>query len=148
MAYTRSKSTQAKGTSEAHRTIKKNFETQLWIDGHKLPLNHFVQETIGHVMTGILKTLKGIDASPDKIQVKIAKLHRQVLVDAHTYPSELLRRIGGRDVRAHPEVESSQGTWEPPAPRPIGIRQNVKTADWRLPANDRDLPVPKRRRPH
>ena len=72
--------------SEAHRMIKKNFETELWIDGSKLPLNHFVQETIGNIMVGFSKTLKGIDASPEKIEVKIKKLHKPMDVDAHTYP--------------------------------------------------------------
>ncbi len=72
--------------SESHRIIKKNFETELWVDGQKLPLNHFVQETIGNIMVGFSKTLKGIDASPEKIEVKIKKLAKQKEVDAHTYP--------------------------------------------------------------
>ncbi len=72
--------------SEGHRIIKKNFETELWIDGSKLPLNHFVQETIGNIMVGFSKTLKGIDSSPEKIEVKIKKIHKPVDVDAHTYP--------------------------------------------------------------
>ena len=72
--------------SEGHRIIKKNYETELWIDGNKLPLNHFVQETIGNVMVGFSKTLKGIDASPEKIEVKIHKLSKPKEVDAHTYP--------------------------------------------------------------
>jgi hypothetical protein len=72
--------------SESHRIIKKNFETELWVDGQKLPLNHFVQETIGNIMVGFSKTLKGIDASPEKIEVKIKKLTKPKEVDAHTYP--------------------------------------------------------------
>jgi hypothetical protein len=72
--------------SEGHRIIKKNFETELWIDGSKLPLNHFVQETIGNIMVGFSKTLKGIDSSPEKIEVKIKKILKPVDVDAHTYP--------------------------------------------------------------
>ena len=72
--------------SESHRIIKKNFETELWVDGLKLPLNHFVQETIGNIMVGFCKTLKGIDASPEKIEVKIKKLAKPKEVDAHTYP--------------------------------------------------------------
>jgi hypothetical protein len=35
---------------------------------------------------GFLKTLKGLEASPEKIEVKIKKLAKQVEVDAHTYP--------------------------------------------------------------
>jgi hypothetical protein len=71
---------------ESHRVVKKNFETEMWVDGHKLPLNHFVQETIANVMVGFSKTLKGLEASPEKIEVKIKKLAKQVEVDAHTYP--------------------------------------------------------------
>jgi hypothetical protein len=72
--------------SQKHRVVKKNFETEMWVDGHKLPLNHFVQETIANVMVGFSKTLKGLEASPEKIEVKIKKLAKQVEVDAHTYP--------------------------------------------------------------
>ncbi len=72
--------------SEGHRIIKKNFETEMIVDGTKMPLNHFIQETIGNVMTGFTKTLKGIDASPEKIEITIRKLHVPKEVDAHTYP--------------------------------------------------------------
>jgi hypothetical protein len=72
--------------SEKHRVAKKNFETEMWVDGRKLPLNHFVQETIANIMVGFSKTLKGLEASPEKIEVKIKKLPKQVEVDAHTYP--------------------------------------------------------------
>jgi hypothetical protein len=72
--------------SQSHRILKKNFETEMWVDGHKLPLNHFVQETIANVMVGFSKTLKGLEASPEKIEVKIKKLPKQAEVDAHTYP--------------------------------------------------------------
>lgn len=66
--------------------MKKNFETELWVDGKQLPLNHMMQETIGNIMTGFSKTLKGVDEAPDKIEVKIKKLPKTVEVDAHTYP--------------------------------------------------------------
>ncbi len=56
------------------------------VDGTKMPLNHFIQETIGNVMTGFTKTLKEIDASPEKIEITIRKLHVPKEVDAHTYP--------------------------------------------------------------
>jgi len=72
--------------SESHRVIKKNFETEMWIDGQKLPLNHFMQETIANVMVGFSKTLKGLQAPPEKIKVRITKLAKQAEVDAHTYP--------------------------------------------------------------
>lgn len=71
---------------ESHRIVKKNFETELWIDGKQLPLNHMMQETIANVMTGFSKTLKGMDEAPEKIEVKIRKLPQPVNVDAHTYP--------------------------------------------------------------
>jgi hypothetical protein len=71
---------------EGHRIVKKNFETELWVDGKQLPLNHMMQETIGNIMTGFSKTLKGIDEAPDMIEVKIKKLPKTVEVDAHTYP--------------------------------------------------------------
>ena len=71
---------------ESHKIVKKNFETEMWVDGRKLPLNYFVQETIANVMVGFSKTLKGMDAAPEKIEVKIKKLAKPVEVDPHTYP--------------------------------------------------------------
>ena len=71
---------------ESHKTVKKNFETEMWVDGEKLPLNHFVQETVANVMLGFSKTLKGLDSTPEKIELKIKKLAKPVDVDAHTYP--------------------------------------------------------------
>ena len=72
--------------SESHRTVKKNFETEMWVDEQKLPLNHFMQETIANVMLGFSKTLKGLDSTPEKIEVKIKRLAKPKDVDAHTYP--------------------------------------------------------------
>ena len=72
--------------NESHRIIKKNFETEMWVDEKQLPLNHMMQETIGNIMTGFSKTLKGIEEPPEKIEVKIRKLHQTMDVDAHTYP--------------------------------------------------------------
>jgi hypothetical protein len=69
-----------------YRIVKKNFETEMWVDGHKMPLNHFVQETIANVIVGFSKTLKELDSTPEKIEVKIKKLAKPVDVDAHTYP--------------------------------------------------------------
>ena len=71
---------------ESHRTVKKNFETEIWVDGKKLPLNHFVQETIANVILGFSKTLKELDTAPQTIEVKIKKLSKPKEVDAHTYP--------------------------------------------------------------
>jgi hypothetical protein len=71
---------------ESHKTVKKNFDAEMWIDGQKLPLNHFVQETIANIMLGFSKTLKGIDSTPEKIELKIKRLSKPAEVDAHTYP--------------------------------------------------------------
>jgi len=71
---------------ESHKTVKKSFETEMWVDGKKLSLNHFVQETIANVMLGFSRTLKGLDAVPENIELKIKKLAKSVDVDAHTCP--------------------------------------------------------------
>jgi hypothetical protein len=72
---------------ESHRIMKKSFETEMYIDGNKLPLNNFVQETIGNIMMGFSKTLKGLDAAaPDLIEIKIKRLSKPADVDAHIYP--------------------------------------------------------------
>ncbi len=72
--------------SESHRLVEKNFETEFWVDGKQLPLNHMMQETLANVLSGFSKTLKGTDSNPESIEVKIRKLHKPVSVDAHTYP--------------------------------------------------------------
>jgi uncharacterized protein YheU (UPF0270 family) len=71
---------------ETHRVLSKNFEAELWIDDMKLPLNHMMQETLANIIEGFSKTLKGTDVTPEKIEVKIKRLHEPVDVDAHTYP--------------------------------------------------------------
>jgi hypothetical protein len=72
---------------ESYRIMKKSFETKMYIDGNKLPLNNFVQETIGNIMMGFSKTLKGLDAeAPDLIEVKIRRLKEPAAVDAPIYP--------------------------------------------------------------
>lgn len=71
---------------ESHRTVKKNFETEIWVDGEKLLLNHFIQETVANVILGFSKSLKGLDTTPEKIEVKIRKIAQPIEVDAHTYP--------------------------------------------------------------
>jgi len=69
-----------------HRVFKKNFETEIWVNNSKLPLNHFIQETLANMMTGLLKTLKELDEPPRTIDIKIKKLAKSTTVDAHTYP--------------------------------------------------------------
>ena len=72
---------------ESHRIMKKSFEAEMYIDGNKLPLNNFVQETIGNIMMGFSKTLKGLDAeAPELIEVRIKRLAEPADVDAHVYP--------------------------------------------------------------
>jgi len=67
--------------------IKKNFETEIRVDNIRLPLNHFVQETLANMMIGFLKTLKNAgEEAPTSIEIRIKKLQKQVEVDAHTYP--------------------------------------------------------------
>jgi hypothetical protein len=71
---------------ESHRIVKKSFETEIWVDGKKLPLNHMMQETLANVVLGFSKTLKGTDVAPESVEVKVKKLTNPVSVDAHTYP--------------------------------------------------------------
>ena len=66
--------------------MKKSFETKMTVDGKELPLNNFVQETIGNIMAGFSKTLKGLDEAPEMIEVKIKRLPTPSEVDAHVYP--------------------------------------------------------------
>jgi hypothetical protein len=72
--------------SSKHRTMKKSFETQMWVNGEKLPLNYFVQETLANTLMGFLKTLKDVREAPMSVEVKIKKLSKTSEVDAHTYP--------------------------------------------------------------
>ena len=58
----------------------------MFVDGNKLPLNNFVQETIGNIMMGFSKALKGLDVPPELIEVKIKRLAKPADVDAHVYP--------------------------------------------------------------
>lgn len=71
---------------ESHRMVKKNFETEIWVDGNKLPLNHMMQETLANILLGFAKTLKGTDADTKTVDVRIKKLAEPQKVDAHTYP--------------------------------------------------------------
>jgi len=41
--------------TSSHRIFQKNFETELLVDNSKLPLNHFMQETLANMMLGIMK---------------------------------------------------------------------------------------------
>ena len=66
--------------------MKKRFETQMAVDGKYLPLNNFVQETIGNIMDGFSKSLKWMETEPVTIEVKIKRLPQPADVDAHVYP--------------------------------------------------------------
>jgi len=70
----------------SHRVLKKNFDTEMWVNNHKLPLNHFVQESLANMLIGFLKTFKEADEFPKDIEIKIKKLSKPTDVDAHTYP--------------------------------------------------------------
>ena len=72
--------------SSKHRILEKNYETEIWLDDVKLPLNHFVQETLANLVVGFLKTLKKAEESPKNIRLKIKRLPTQLDVDAHKYP--------------------------------------------------------------
>jgi hypothetical protein len=69
-----------------HRILKKNYETEMWLEDVKIPLNHFVQETLANLMIGFLKTLKGVKESPMSIKLEIKKLPKQIDVDGHNCP--------------------------------------------------------------
>jgi len=71
---------------EKHRVMQKIFDTKMFGDGKELSLNNFVQETIGNIMAGFSKSLKGIDFKSELIEVKITRLHKPMDVDAHFYP--------------------------------------------------------------
>ena len=72
--------------SSEHRRIKKSFETEIRVNNVRLPLNHFVQETLANMMIGFVKTLKETEEAPTSMEIRIKKLPKQVEVDAHTYP--------------------------------------------------------------
>ena len=71
---------------EKHRIMKKSFNTEMYVDGKKLPLNNFVQETIGNIMAGFCKSLKGLDMAPELIEVRIKRVEKPTDVDAHLCP--------------------------------------------------------------
>jgi hypothetical protein len=68
-----------------HRAFEKNFETEIRVNSHKLPLNHFIQETVANMIVGFLKTLKALNEPEKTIEIKIKKLTKSTTVDAHTY---------------------------------------------------------------
>jgi hypothetical protein len=66
--------------------MKKNFETEMSVDNQKLPLNHFIQETLANMLIGFLKGLKEVEEPPETIEIKIKKLAKPKNVDGHKYP--------------------------------------------------------------
>lgn len=72
--------------SKKHRVMKKHFQTEMRVNKRKLPLNHFVQDTLANILVGFLRTLKETEEFPDSIEIKINKLSKAIEVDAHTYP--------------------------------------------------------------
>ena len=69
-----------------HREFEKKFETEIRVNGEKLPLNHFIQETLANIVVGFLKALKEVDEPENIIEIKITKLDKTSKVDSHTYP--------------------------------------------------------------
>ena len=55
------------------------------VNNNKLPLNHFMQETIANTMLGFTKTLKEVEPV-QTLEITIKKLDKPQEVDAHTYP--------------------------------------------------------------
>jgi hypothetical protein len=45
-----------------------------------------MQETIGNILAGFLKTLKDADLNPELIEIRIKRLHQPVKVDAPHIP--------------------------------------------------------------
>jgi hypothetical protein len=73
--------------SAKHRLFKKNFETEMRVNNIRLPLNHFMQETLANMMVGFAKALKETGTEDAAvIDIRIKKLPSQIEVDAHTYP--------------------------------------------------------------
>ena len=72
--------------SSDHRLVIKNFETELWVNDKKLPLNHFVQEALANTIEGFLQTLKETPEPLTNIKIIIRKLDKPIDVDTHTYP--------------------------------------------------------------
>jgi hypothetical protein len=69
-----------------HREFNKNFQTEIRVNGKKLSLNHFIQETVANMIVGLLKTLKEVDETEQSIEITIKKMKETKTVDAHTYP--------------------------------------------------------------
>ena len=69
-----------------HGEFEKNFETEIKVDGEKIALNHFIQETLANILVGFLKTLKDVDELEKIIEIRIEKLAKNRVVDSHTYP--------------------------------------------------------------
>jgi hypothetical protein len=69
-----------------HREFDKNFKTEIKVNGKKLSLNHFIQETVANMIVGLLKTLKEVEESENSIEIRIKKMKETKTVDAHTYP--------------------------------------------------------------
>ena len=72
--------------STHHREFDKTFRTEIVVNGKKLPLNHFIQETVANMIVGLLKTLKEVNQTEEIIEIHIKKMKETKTVDAHTYP--------------------------------------------------------------
>jgi len=73
--------------SSKHRLFKKNFETEMWVNNIRVPLNNYIQETLANMILGFSKTLKQVEGETlASIEIRIKRIPKQDEVDAHTYP--------------------------------------------------------------
>lgn len=72
--------------SKDHREFDKSFQTEILVNGKRLSLNHFIQETVANLVVGLLKSLKEVDEPESLIEIRIEKMGKTKSVDAHTYP--------------------------------------------------------------
>jgi hypothetical protein len=74
--------------SKDHREFDKSFQTEILVNGKKLALNHFIQETVANLVLGLLKSLKEVDETENLIEIRIEKMPKIKSVDAHRYPKD------------------------------------------------------------
>ena len=68
-----------------NREFDKSFQTEILVNGKRLSLNHFIQETVANLVVGLLKSLKEVDEPEKLIEIRIKKMDKTTNVDAHTY---------------------------------------------------------------
>ena len=71
--------------SKHHGKFEKSFQTDILVNGKRLSLNHFIQETVANLVVGLLKSLKEVDKTENLIEIRIEKMDKTKSVDAHKY---------------------------------------------------------------